>query len=853
MKFKSLLIFIFLIFSIHLIFAENKKTTNRVRIEEWLQLGPAPVTMLENRVYESKKARADHAYLDVGSVIPEIGADVRWLSNVVLKWERAESVLFKPKTDSIYYFATYPDVYKRLKTTFILEGVSKSFVDVFFDGRRIKKKFNEKDGIVKAELDMLNSKHILLLKVFVPADKEFKLETFLEDRELVDNGDLRFSTKLQRRVNFRNILNMSKVSDVKLSPDGKLAFVTIKKREQDKKLTVWNEVLKVDTGGIIFSTEGSGKFSNVKWLRDSKSLSYAVTKKELTSLFRMDVKTGSRKLIKAGIKNFSNYTWSPDNSYIIYTKYHKKDTGKGFKYVSEIPERSLYPVYRYSIHLFYPLGGVTHKIATHESDFSSPIISPNSKKIILQKRISDNKNRPYFKTIVYIFDIDSLSINKFYESNNASPVMWSPDSKKILMSGGPSAFGGIGKDLEEGVIPNEYDNQLYIFDPETGKAKFLTKNFDPSVNNAFWANKNTIYMAVTEGSYENLYKYTISNKKFKKISLPVDVTGRVWISKNDRTAIFWGSGSANPYKLYKTDLRSLKTSILKDYNEKDFKNVIFGKVENWDHNAGKGKIIYGRIYYPVSFDIGRKYPCIVYYYGGTSPVERSFGGRYPFNWYAANGYIVYIMQPSGAVGYGQKFSAVHVNDWGKTTAGEIIEATNAFLKSHPFVDPKRVGAMGASYGGFLTQYLATGTDIFSAFISHAGISALSSYWGIGDWGYTYSGVASADSFPWNRKDIYVDRSPLFMADKINTPLLLLHGDKDNNVPPGESYQMYAALKILGKEVALITIEGQAHWIMDYSKRVRWMKTIIAWFDKWLKKDSFYWDVLYGKYIKSGNK
>ena len=229
-------------------------------------------------------------------------------------------------------------------------------------------------------------------------------------------------------------------------------------------------------------------------------------------------------------------------------------------------------------------------------------------------------------------------------------------------------------------------------------------------------------------------------------------------------------------------------------------------------------------------------------------MERSFGGRYPFNWYAANGYIVYVLQPSGAVGFGQEFSAIHVNDWGKTTSVEVIEATKELLRTHKFIDPKRVGAMGASYGGFLTQYIATQTDIFSAFISHAGISALSSYWGVGDWGYTYSGVATAGSFPWNRKDIYVGHSPLFMADRINTPLLLLHGDIDNNVPPGESYQMFAALKILGKEAALVTIDGQAHWIMKYGKRVLWMKTIMSWFDKWLKQDPAYWNTLYKNYM-----
>jgi dipeptidyl aminopeptidase/acylaminoacyl peptidase len=234
----------------------------------------------------------------------------------------------------------------------------------------------------------------------------------------------------------------------------------------------------------------------------------------------------------------------------------------------------------------------------------------------------------------------------------------------------------------------------------------------------------------------------------------------------------------------------------------------------------------------------------VYYYGGTSPIFKDFGGRYPKDWYTANGYIVYIPQPSGTVGFGQDFSAVHVNDWGKVTSEEIIYGVKQLIDRHSFIDPKRVGAMGASYGGFLTQYLATQTDIFAAYISHAGITALSSYWGVGEWGFSYSGVATADSLPWNRKDIYVGNSPLFMADRINKPLLLLHGEIDNNVPPGESYQMFAALKILGKDVALVTFKGQQHTILEYKKRVQWMRTIIAWFDKYLKNQPEHFNNLY---------
>ena len=212
--------------------------------------------------------------------------------------------------------------------------------------------------------------------------------------------------------------------------------------------------------------------------------------------------------------------------------------------------------------------------------------------------------------------------------------------------------------------------------------------------------------------------------------------------------------------------------------------------------------------------------------------------------YAAQDYVVYTLQPSGTTGYGQEFSARHVNAWGIQTAEEIIEGTKAFVADHSFVDGDKIGCIGASYGGFMTQYLQTQTDIFAAAVSHAGISNITSYWGVGYWGYAYSSGASAGSYPWNNPDMYINQSPLFQADKINTPLLLLHGTVDTNVPIGESYQMYTALKLLGKEVEFIQVEGENHAIYNYEKRIGWNHSIYAWFAKWLKDDSRWWDTLY---------
>jgi phage tail component, N-terminal domain protein len=198
------------------------------------------------------------------------------------------------------------------------------------------------------------------------------------------------------------------------------------------------------------------------------------------------------------------------------------------------------------------------------------------------------------------------------------------------------------------------------------------------------------------------------------------------------------------------------------------------------------------------------------------------------------------------VGFGQEFSSRHVNTAGDGVADDIIEGTKRFIADHPYVDGRKIGCIGASYGGFMTQYLQTKTDIFAAAISHAGISDHTSYWGEGYWGYSYSEISMAGSYPWTRKDLYVDHSPLFNADKIHTPLLFLHGTADTNVPVGESIQMFTALKLLGRPTAFVAIEGENHWVMNYDKRIKWQNTIFAWFAKWLKNDPTWWNAMYNE-------
>jgi len=818
-------------------------------IKQWLLLGPAKIPAVEKKLLGNDLDILNFNHMEVSELLPTAGGKVPWDSYRVLRWKVLRDTNFTGYETGVLYLATYLEPSRWLRTYLHIHNTNLG-VSVFLDGRTVKAEVL-KDKI-SADLDLTNEKHLLVLKVLLIKGTKFKFKASLENEDAFKKDKIAVSLTPAHRLRPGNILNVKEVTKISVSPNGKLTAVSLKQVKKETGETErWLEILNNSSGNTIFSSQGLGKINKFKWMGNSTAFSYTITKKSKTSIFQYNLNNHRQTLVLKNIKNFSSYEWTANNSFLVYSIHKKGKNSDHYKYIKEIPRRAKSSGYSYAVYIYFPSGypehsaGVTHKIGDEEQNFQSPVISPDSKKVLFTKYETDNKNRPYRKNIFFLFDVSTFSITKLLESNWVNTAQWSPDSKKLLMLAGPSAFGGSGKNLKEGKIPNDYDIQAYIYDLNTNTAEPIAGNFNPSIEEASWsASYQNIYFLAKDKSDIGVFRYSLKKKNYKRLNTGVDAVAEIGFAAKKNMAVYWGSSAAVPHKLYRLNLSTGKAALLRNYNKKYFKHAKIGRVKEWNFKTPNGKIITGRLHFPVDFNIDKKYPCIVYFYGGMDPVSRDFGGRYPKNWYAANGYIVYVLQPSGAVGFGQDFSADHVNDWGKTTSREVIDAVKQLVKEHKYIDPLRIGAMGASYGGFLTQYIATQTGIFAAYISHAGITALSSYWGVGDWGYTYSGIATANSFPWNRKDIYVGHSPLFMADRITKPLLLLHGDIDNNVPPGESYQMFAALKLLGKEVELITFTGQKHWILSYKKRLRWMRTIIAWWDKHLKNQPQHWEEMY---------
>ena len=622
-----------------------------------------------------------------------------------------------------------------------------------------------------------------------------------------------------------------RVRGISLSADGSLAVVSYQTTERGGN-SCWNyELREIRTGRLVSQLP-----KRVEWM--PRSVAYIEEQQEgsLYALYKVEPLTGRRSLFAKGLPE-GDYTISPTEDYLIITAFE----------VLEMDDRQ--PGWRKRSYLmkFDLTTGLCQRLTFGPYDTYLADISADGSRLLVQTSYSRLAKRPTEVGDFFLMDAATLHVDTLLTGEGfLGSGTFSPDGRQILFTGTPEAFGRIGCQLPAGVTPSMTENELFLYDIASRQITPLTKDFDPSVERVTWSQADAqVYFSAEDRDYVNVFALNPKTGKISKVNIQGDYAYRFDVASQAPVLAYLSYQTMAPASAYVLNLKNHKSQTLFD-GRTALGDAEIGTCEDWNFTNSKGDTVYGRLYLPKDFDATKQYPMIVYYYGGCSPVSRYFESPYAPQYWNSLGYVAYILQPSGATGFGQEWAARHVNTAGRGPAEDIIEGTKKICESHPFINPKKIGCMGASYGGFMTQYLQTQTDIFAAAVSHAGIANHTSYWGEGYWGYNYSEVSMANSYPWSHRQLYVDQSPLFNADKIHTPLLLLHGNADTNVPLVESLQMFTALKLLGREVALVEVEGENHHILDYSKKEKWLATQMAWFARWLKDDPTWWDALYPK-------
>jgi dipeptidyl aminopeptidase/acylaminoacyl peptidase len=644
----------------------------------------------------------------------------------------------------------------------------------------------------------------------------------------------------RRRVSARMLTNAETVTNMALSADGRHLAMSFSARSDAADLDLRRmEIHDLRDQRIVRHWTGSPPGA-LAWSPDNRWLAT----QEGDNLWLHEFESGQARLLLANHEHIGSWRWHPDSGSIIFawTEPWEAENDKRRR-VRSLEDR--WKTFRDNSQLYQvdAASGLIRPLTTRDRSVNLQDIDPAGNRLLLSERLIDYTEAPHNLFRLFELALDTLEEREVGQFRVLNGALFAEEGYWLLS--GPGLPQGDGVTTADDLTPNEYDTQLYALSHDGETARSVSRDFDPAFGQAHRLPNGDLLLTALAGEGWDLVRFDASRERFSKVDTGLEVLEGFVASEGRRPVVAArGTDADAPQRVHLVDLQRNRSQVLFDSKTRSYADIVLGPVEARSFTNANGDAIDGRYYLPPDFDPDKKYPLIVYYYGGTTPVNRQFTGRYPFHLWAAKGYVIYVLQPRGTIGYGQEFSALHVNAWGRYTAEDIIEGTGKFVEAHEFIDGDRIGNIGASYGGFMTMHLATLTDLYAASISHAGISALTSYWGQGWWGYGYSGIASRDSFPWNNPELYVGQSPVYQADRITTPLLLLTGDSDTNVPPGESHNMFTALKLLGREVELIEFPDEDHWILDREKRYVWWDSMLAWFDYWLKDEPEWWHHLY---------
>ena len=731
-----------------------------------------------------------------------------------------------------------------------LKITTPNMISVSIDGNNLKDKKTEETGkagsVIIPFIMQPEHRYTISIKLITSPDKEINSSLKCEVINPVKNIKIKTGIDIARRYSLYNTVFGNRVLGSKVSPNGKYMITYYKNMYDVKHSDSYTTLSLTKTGKVLFTDHSDRK---LKWMPQSNKLYYTLKYGDYKyDVYTIDPATLNEDKIIKGLFT-DQFSWSPNEKLLILINKENAPASKGPVHriagrMDRVPgSRTGTFLSMYNIET-----GITQKITYGYHSSNLQDIRCDGEKILYMYNVNDVDIQPFTYNLLIQLDLTTLKTDTLVSGDSfINSAHYSPDGKQVLITGGPSSFGKIGLNCVSLPIPNNYDKQAYIMNLSDLKIIPISKKLKPSLSFLTW-NKydDNIYFKANDKDLENIYRYNTRKHSWLKLPVEVDIIRSFSIAGNSHESSYTGVGMTYSTRAYTFDILNLKSRLYADPMKKTLDEINLGKYKECNFKTEDGTTIYGTLCLPPDFDSNKKYPMIVYYYGGTLPTPRLMDFYYSSELFASRDYVVYALNPSGTIGYGQEFSARHVNAYGKWTANDIIQGVKKVCADNEFIKKNKVGCIGASYGGFMTMYLQTVTDIFTCSVSHSGISNIASYWGQGYWGVGYNTLAASGSYPWNKSDFYVKQSPLFSADKIHTPLLLLQGTKDTNVPLGESIQLYNALKVLNRPVEYVQIDGANHCLIDYNKKDLWHKTIMAWFAKWLQDRPEWWNSMYHK-------
>lgn len=378
-------------------------------------------------------------------------------------------------------------------------------------------------------------------------------------------------------------------------------------------------------------------------------------------------------------------------------------------------------------------------------------------------------------------------------------------------------------------------NRIILVDLKRGEQQDITVDFDESANHPKFSpdGKNIYFTAGKEATYQ-LFSYELSSKKIKQITEGVHNINDFY--PTSKTVICTRTSMTDASDIYAVNKKG-GFQQLTQVNKSAYANIKKAKVKSKWINTTDGKKMKVWHILPPDFDPDKKYPTLLYCQGGPqSAVSQFFSYRWNFQLMAAQGYVIVAPNRRGLPSFGTEWNEAISGDWGGQAMEDYLSAIDDAIEHDSYVDKDRVGAIGASYGGYSVYWLAGNHDKrFKTFISHCGLFNLESWYGTTEELFFANHDLGGPYWEQEHKAEYEKFSPHTYAANWDTPILVIHGGKDYRVPLSEGMQAFQVAQLKGIKSKFLYFPNEGHWILSPQNAMVWQKEFFSWLDETLKK------------------
>jgi dipeptidyl aminopeptidase/acylaminoacyl peptidase len=651
-------------------------------------------------------------------------------------------------------------------------------------------------------------------------------------------------------VAINDLYRLQFLREIALSPDGTKVAYTIEWMDKKKNKYFSNLYIAYADGKNRRFVGGEKDIKNPQWSPNGKLISFILTDKGEQNIWAIPADGGEAYAITHTKGFFGNYDWSPDSKHIVCEFTEKKEDKE------RVPDKDKPPLYYHIKNMWYKLdgrgmlpeekqhiwrvsvrSGKMKQLTFGRNGDEFPSVSPDGQYVVF----SSNRNE-YFEERMQYYDIYIIGINGEKERRIKTPAgpkwapIFSPDGKSIIYRGR--------------LYPEEWvgwrNIYLWKVPVKGGKSVNITKSFDRSFDAlaiddlghyasslpAFSVDGKYLYDMTADGGDQCLYRIDIRQRRVERF---VGNSERIYAFDHDgkNTFALAISNNADPGNLYlfTHGKRKQLTYLNKDY----LKTHRLAQPEELKWKGYRGHIIQGWLLKPPGFRADRKYPLIVQIHGGP---HAAYGNSFfhEFQVLAANGYVVFYSNPHGSAGYGEKFARALHNQWGIPDSKDIFDAV-ALITKRKYIDRKRMGVMGGSYGGFMTNWIIGHTDMFKVAVTMRSVVNMLSFLS-SDFGF---GIPKEFKGNWWAKgnfEFYWNMSPLKYVRKMKTPVLIIHSEQDHRCPIGQAEELFAALKLLKRDVEMVRFPAEPHGLSRHGsprRREKRLEFILKYIDRYLKK------------------